>query len=134
MPNTRKPILFMLASLLLLFAPGVGDIRWAGFITFLYVGLPWYIVALKDKIESKLSSNQYHEHRFRIHSLTLFIFGLVCAVVGVAIDLFILHQIYTSPSPTAISAALFRLFTGVPFFGFGTYLIYLSLGQVNNET
>ena len=123
----------MIASLALLFAPGIGDARWAGLFTFLYIGLPWYIVALKDKIENKLSSGAYRDKKFRIHSLTLLIFGLVCAAVGVAIDLFIFYQLYTSPSPTTIGAALLRLFVGVPFFGFGAYLIYLSFGHVDTE-
>lgn len=124
----------MAASLVLLFVPDVGDVRWIGFVAFLYVGLPWYIVALKDKIERKLPNAQHQEKKFRVHSLTLLVFGLFCAVVGVAIDLFIMYQIYTSPSPATIAAILLRLFIGVPFFGFGAYLMYLSLGQVRNET
>ena len=119
---------------MLLFAPGIGDVRWVGLLAFLYIGLPWYIVALKDKIESNLPNEQYHERVLHIRSLTLLIFGLVCATVGVAIDLFILYQFYTSQSPITISAAVLRLFSGVPFFGFGAYLVYLSLGQVDNET
>ncbi|NOX42701.1 MAG: hypothetical protein GXP19_03070 [Gammaproteobacteria bacterium] len=132
--STRKPAIFLVASLAILFAPGIGDIRWVGLFTLLYIGLPWYILSVKDKIESKLPDEGYQKRRFQVHSLTLLLFGIICAVSGVAIDLFILHKVYTDPSVAGIGSAFFRLFIGAPFFGFGVYLIYLSLGRVSNET
>ena len=132
--NTKKPAIFMIASLVLLFAPGVGDLRWIGLITFLYIGLPWYILAVKDKLESNLSYNEHGKRKLHIRSMILLIFGFICVVVGVGIDLFILYQLYSNPSPTALGSAVARLFAGVPFFGFGVYVVYLSLGWVSNET
>lgn len=134
MANTRTPAVFIIVSLVLLFAPGVGDLRWIGLVAFLYVGLPWYILSVKDKIKGKLSGGLYTKQKFRIHSVTLLVFGLLCAVVGVAIDLFILYRVYSDPSVIAVGGVLFRLFIGVPFFGFGAYLMYLSLGRVSDET
>jgi len=132
--NTRTPAVLIIVSLVLLFAPGVGDLRWIGLVAFLYVGLPWYILSVKDKIKGKLSGGLYAKQKFRIHSVTLLVFGLLCAVVGVAIDLFILYRVYSDPSVIAVSGVLFRLIIGVPFFGFGAYLIHLALGWVGDET
>ena len=134
MASTRKPVIFMAISLVVLFAPGVGEIRWGGLIAFLYIGLPWYILSVKDKLESKSSEEKDTDHRFRIRSLTLLIFGLICAIIGVAVDLFILHQVYTDASVASVGSVMLRLFIGFPFFCFGAYLLYLSLGFVRNET
>lgn len=134
MSSTHRPVILMLVSVALLLAPGVGDIRWFGLIVLIYIGIPWYIVALKDKVEHKQTFEQQPKSRFRVYSFTLLVFGIVSAVVGVAIDLFILYQIYTNPGTASISSGLMRLFIGIPFFGFGAYLIFLSIGQANSET
>ena len=134
MPRTRNPLILMLVSIALLFTPGIGDIRWVGLMVLIYIGIPWYIVALKDKVEHKLKFEQKPKNRFRVYSFTLLIFGIISAVIGVAIDLFIMYQIYTDPTTTSISDGLTRLFVGTPFFGFGAYLIFLSMGQADNET
>ncbi len=132
--STRKPAIFMVASLAILFFPSIGDIRWVGLFSLLYIGLPWYILSVKDKVESKLSGKQYRKRRFQVHSITLFLFGVICAISGVAIDLFIFYNVYADPTIAGVGSVFLRLFVGVPFFGFGAYLIYLSLGRVSSET
>lgn len=134
MGNTRNPTLFLIVSLLILFAPGIGDLRWVGLVSFIYIGLPWYILAVKDKVKDKIITERKDNKGFKIHSPTLLIFGLICLFMGVGIDLFIMYKIYLEPSETNITQALVRLFTGVPFFGFGAYLFYLSFGKVTSET
>lgn len=114
--SIRKPIIFIIASLATLFMPGIGDIRWIGFITFLYIGIPWYILSVKDKIEHKISNDQDSGRRFKVYSLTLLTFGLISAVLGVAIDLFILYQVYLDSSLASIGSVILRLLIGVPFF------------------
>ncbi len=133
MRNTRAPILFSLICLVVLFMPGVGDLRWVGFIGFLYAGIPWYILAVKDVVEERLAVDN-STRQLRIHSIALLVIGLLSLLTGVSIDLFIMYQIYSDPSHTTFWQGLLRLLVGIPFFGFGAYLFYLSLGISNNET
>ena len=48
--------------------------------------------------------------------------------LGVGIDLLILREIINEPSVTNLGIGLLRLLWGIPFFGFGLYLTYLSFG------
>jgi len=113
--------------------PGIGDIRWVGLFGFIYIGLPWYILAVKDSVLEKLD-NAPIETRFTIHSPTLFLFGSISAVLGVGIDLIILYMIFTDPNPTSFLAGVTRLLFGLPIFGFGAGLLYISMGLRQNET
>jgi len=131
--SKHKAALFLAACLIVLFMPGIGDYRWVGLIGFIYIGLPWYILAVKDSVIEKLD-NAPVSKRFRIHSPTLFVFGAISAVIGVAIDLFILYMIYKDPNPTSLLAGATRLLFGLPIFGFGAGLIYISIGLRQNET
>ena len=133
MKNTRAPTVLILGCLLILFAPGIGDLRWVGFVGFLYVGIPWYILAVKDTTEQRLIEGS-EARNSRIQSITLFLAGLASLFIGVSIDLFIVYRIYIDPSHIPISQALLRLLPGIPFFGFGAYLVHLSLGIARKGT
>jgi len=127
---------FLLLCLILIFVPpqfGVSAFVGCGFFAFLFIGLPWYILAVKDKVENRRTISQ-EGGNFKIHSFTLLAFGLLCASIGVAIDMFIIYTFISEPSATTLFAGFTRLLVGLPFFGFGAYLIYLSVGFREKET
>jgi len=132
MGRTRKPILVLIISLVILMLSGIGDFRSVGFMMFIYVGLPWYILVVKDKAEDRVALKNTNAKKFRLYSVTLLVFGLICVILGVAIDLFVLYEIYSKPFSTATTNGLFRLLYGLPFFGFGIFLLYLSFGKIKN--
>ena len=127
MPNLNKPLAFIFTSLVVLFMPGVGDFRFAGLFAFIYIGLPWLILALKDKVEYKQAIRTV-DSKPKLHSIFLLLFGLLAMFLGVGIDLFVLYGFYSAPNIESLLTFLIRLLMGVPFFGFGVYLVYLSLG------
>lgn len=126
--SPRIATLFLIVCLAVLFFPGIGDYRWLGLLGFLYIGLPWYIMAARDRVAAARLREDAGEIRRRPRSPTLLVFGLVAALVGVAIDLFVVYQFVTAPGTTTALGLVVRLLIGLPFFGFGVGLIYLSLG------
>ena len=109
--------------------PHIGDIRWVGLAGFIYVALPWYILSLKDLVQKKVELQDESDRKIKLHSITLLLFGVLCLFVGVAIDLFIVHEIFNSPEPLTIVSAIARLLLGLPFFGFGIYITNLAMGK-----
>jgi hypothetical protein len=124
---------FLAICLLVLFAPSIGDLRWAGLVGFIYVGLPWYILAVRDDVEAKVNEESPYMRTARI-SPTLVVFGLLAMSIGVATDLLALHQFYEKPGVTSGLGLAGRLLFGVPFFGLGLYFLYLGLGRKPDET
>ncbi len=120
--------LCVVLCLLVLFMPGIGDYRWAGLVGFLYVGLPWYILAVRDNVRELRRTEALGHSRWRPRSPTLFAFGLVTAAIGVAIDLYLVYVAIVDPDPLGFLALLARLLLGFPFLGFGASLLYLSIG------
>ena len=133
MPSTRRPLAFLACCLILFFLPGVGDFRWVGFVLFLYVGFPWYILAVKDKVLYK-QAQMSSKPKLGIYSPTLFFFGLVSAILGVTIDIFLVYLLFQEPSALSVLSLAVRIAVGIPIFGFGAYLLYLSLGLARDET
>ncbi|MCL1074933.1 hypothetical protein [Shewanella dokdonensis] len=133
MPRTRKPAILIIVSVAILFMPGIGDYRWAGLISFIYVGLPWYILAVKDNVQCKQQLSN-DDRKFKVYSPTLFVFGLVAAVMGVGLDLVLVYMLFQETSVLSLLAVIGRLFAGVPIFGFGAYLMYMSIGVQRRET
>ena len=128
MKSHHKAALFLLVCLTVLFMPGIGDFRWLGLVAFIYAGLPWYILAVRDHILALRDLEDSGKLKWRPRSPTLFIFGLVAAAMGVAIDLYLLHVAIQNPSSAGVLGLLVRLLVGLPFFGLGAKLVHLSLG------
>ena len=133
MPSTKKPVTFILVSLIILFLPGIGDFRWVGLMTFIYIGLPWYILAVKDKVHYQQISIG-REPKFKVHSPTLFVFGLISVVLGVGLDILLICMLFQETSIVSALAILYRILIGLPIFGFGAYLMYMSIGLQRHET
>ena len=113
-------------SLILLFLPGIGDIRFAGLIVFIYVGIPLYVLSTVDSVTEDIQ-RQGESTRFR--SPTLMVFGLVCIGLGLLIDWVLIMQLIEDPSPASFGQIALRAIAGFPFIGFGMYLLYLAWGH-----
>lgn len=123
---------FMVLCLVILFLPSIGDFRWAGLIGFIYIALPVYILSLKDLIVYKSNRNRsLGNKKLKLYSISLLMFGIFSMFLGLVIDILFLYAIYQEPSPVSVGAAMLRLLFGLPFFGFGLYLVYVSFGKTS---
>jgi len=124
-----KALFFCVVSVGVLFLPFEFPGKWIGLFSFLFIGVPWYLIATKRAMENRIATTGGK----RAFSPTLLLLGLFLTITGVAIDILIIQELITNPSFEVVSTLMFRIIMGVSFFGAGVYILYLSVGIRKEE-
>lgn len=124
----RYAIVSILVFIGILFAPSFGNYRVLGLFGFLIIGIPCYLLTLKDLVQAK-NAQPTSAKRCRLKSISLLLFGLLSLSFGVAIDAYLIYQVISNPSLTSLSLVVQRLLSSIPFIAFGIVLIKTAIGK-----
>lgn len=117
--------LFCGASIFVLVSPIAGPHRWVGLVAFVFVGIPWYLLTTMDAANRRIDGKPGGVVLFP----SLFFWGVVLVVFGALVDYLLIREMIAEPTPGALASLVGRAVVGVPFIGFGVYLVKLALGR-----